>query len=141
MSHAAMTVPLEQVALPRASAWARLHVIGGVVALLGALTSLSMAARSPQQFYFSWLVGFVFVHSLAVGCLYFVLIHHATQAAWGIVVRRLAENAAATLPLLALLFVPILFGLPHLYPWARPELVAADKVLRWKQPFLNTQFF
>ena len=63
-----------------------------------------------ERAFAAWLVAFVFFLSIALGCLYFVLIHTAMQGAWGIVVRRVAENAAATLPLFAVLFVPVILG-------------------------------
>ena len=85
-------------------------------------------------------MAFVFFLTLALGCLYFVLIHTAMQGAWGVVVRRVAENAAGTLPLFALLFLPLALGLEHLYPWSRPE-AATDALLRWKRPYLNEAFF
>jgi len=34
---------------------------------------------------------------------------------------------------LAVLFVPLLFDLPGLYVWARPEAVAVDALLQHKQ--------
>ena len=70
-----------------------------------------------------------------------MLIHTAMQGGWGVVVRRVAENAAATLPLFALLFLPVALGLHSLYPWSHPEAVAHDALLRWKQPYLNEPFF
>ena len=52
------------------------------------------------------------------------------------------EAAARTLPVVTLFFVPIaLAGLPALYPWARPEVVAADPVLQAKRAYLNVPFF
>ena len=46
-----------------------------------------------------------------------------------------------TLPLMALLFVPIFFGLNYLYPWARPAAVAADKVLQNRAAYSNLPMF
>jgi hypothetical protein len=62
------------------------------------------------------------------------------SGSWAIVVRRLAETAAGTLPLFALLFLPLAFALPGLYPWAAPEAVG-DALLVWKRPYLNEPFF
>jgi len=39
------------------------------------------------------------------------------------------------------LFVPLLFGMHSLYVWARPEVVAADELLRHKAPYLNRTFW
>jgi hypothetical protein len=60
---------------------------------------------------------------------------------WGFVVQRLLEAAARTLPLMALLFIPLLFGLRQIYPWADPAVVAGDELLEHKAPYLNVPFF
>jgi hypothetical protein len=78
---------------------------------------------------------------IAAGCLAIMMLHHLSGGGWGIVVRRVLEAAARTLPYLALLFVPLLLGLPALYRWARPELVAADELLQHKAAYLNRPFF
>src|SRR5262249_59468827 len=83
----------------------------------------------------------VYFLTIALGCLFFVLIHTAMAGSWGILVRRVAENAAALLPLFALLFVPVLLNLPSLYHWSQPDAVAHDALLRWKAPYLNVRFF
>jgi hypothetical protein len=59
---------------------------------------------------------------------------------WGWLVRRPAEAAGMTLPLLTVLFIPVALGLRHLYPWARPEDVAAHAVLRHRQPVFSPWF-
>jgi len=46
-----------------------------------------------------------------------------------------------TLPLLAVLVVPLLFGVHDLYLWARPPAVASDALLRHKSLYLNVPFF
>ena len=96
---------------------------------------------NAEQFYRSWLFGFLFWTSLAIGCLSISLIHNLTGGLWGLVIRRLLEAGARTLPYLAVLFLPVAFGLSHLYPWARPEVVAADPLIQVKTPYLNVPFF
>jgi hypothetical protein len=142
MSHAAVAVPhAEPVSLPETHPWARVPLVGGIVAVVGLLGSAALYGGAREQFFFSWLVAFVYFLTIALGCLYFVLIHSATQSGWGVVVRRLGETAAATLPLFALLFVPVALGMQTLFPWSREALVASDHLLQWKHPFLNTSFF
>lgn len=131
----------EQVTIPAGHPWSRIPWIGGAVGIVGLLASLALASSDPKQFYFSWLVAFLFFLGLALGCLYFVLIHYATQAGWGVVVRRIAENFAATLPVFILLFVPILFGMQQLFPWSVPGAGEKDAMLAAKAPYLNASFF
>jgi len=135
------TLRPEQVTIPRGHALSRLPWIGASIGGLGLVTSLLLRAGDPKQFAFSWLVAFLFFLSLALGALYFVLIHFATQAGWGIVVRRLAENTMGTLPLFALLFVPVLFGMGELFPWIHGIAEGKDHVLVGKAPYLNVSFF
>ena len=66
------------------------------------------------------------------------MIHHLTGGRWGFVTRRFLEAGFMTLPLMALLFVPLLFGLHELYPWARPDAVAASETLQRKAMYLNS---
>jgi hypothetical protein len=105
------------------------------------VVSALVGAGSPAQFFHSYLVSFLFFLSLALGGLFFVLLHFLTRAGWSVVVRRAAEQVAATLPLFLILFLPLLLGLEHLYKWTRPEAIAADPLLAHKTPWLESSFF
>ena len=94
-----------------------------------------------EQFFRSYLLAYLFWLGLALGCLAVVMLHHLVQGAWGAVIQRVLEAGTRTLPLLALLVVPLLFGLPHLYSWARPQVVASDALLQHKSLYLNVPFF
>jgi hypothetical protein len=95
----------------------------------------------PGRFFWSYLFGYLFWWGIALGCLGLALLQFLTGGAWGVVTRRTFEAGVRTLPLLVVLFVPLLFGLRELYPWARMEDVAADPLLRYKSPYLNIPFF
>jgi hypothetical protein len=96
---------------------------------------------SPRAAFVSYLVAYIFWISLALGCLNVAAIHHLTGGAWGNVTRRFFEAGYMTLPVLAILFVPILFGLHQLYPWANPAGVAVDKILKQKAAYENISAF
>jgi len=68
-------------------------------------------------------------------------LQHLTHGGWGLVVRRVFEASAATLPLLALLFTPIVVGMSSLYSWSDPSTVAGDAILRGKAAYLNQTGF
>jgi hypothetical protein len=130
--------------LPQGHSWRRLPLVGLVLAVVGLGASLAGGLASPAmrpQLWHSWLVGALFVLSIGLGGLFFVLVHHSTQSGWGVVVRRIGENAMATLPWMALLFVPLILGLGDLFPWSHADAVAKDPLLQHKQAYLNEKFF
>jgi len=131
----------EQARIPPGHSWNRLPMMAGGVAVAGAIACAILGPANPKQFLFSWLVSWLFFLSLALGALFFVLIQYAAQGGWGIVLRRIGETTFATLPLLAVLFLPLLFGLRDLYSWAAPGAAEHDPLLHWKAPFLNVPFF
>ena len=131
----------EQATIPPGHSWNRIPVIGAACAVLGAAACALLGASNPKQFFFSWLVSFLFFLSLALGGLFFVLIQYATQGGWGIVLRRIGETIFALLPAMAVLFLPLLLGLRDLYSWAVPGAAEHDALLRWKAPYLNVPFF
>jgi hypothetical protein len=93
------------------------------------------------QFFRSYLFAFSFWLAIPLGSLAILMLQYLTGGEWGWIIRRSLEAAARTLPLIALLFVPVLIGLPALYPWAQAEHVAGDAVLQHKAGYLNVPFF
>jgi len=112
-----------------------------VVGLLGLLLSVVGGLGNAQGFFRAYLLAYTFWLGLGLGSLGVVFVQFLTGGVWGLVTRRVFEAGAATLPLLAVLFLPLLLGLPQLYVWARPEAVAADAVLQHKAIYLNGPFF
>jgi len=94
-----------------------------------------------HAFFVSWLFAFVFWLGLSLGCLNVAMMHYLTGGRWGNVTRRFLEAGYMTLPAMAICFVPLLFGLHILYPWARPEDVAADRILQQKAAYENFSGF
>jgi hypothetical protein len=113
----------------------------GAVGLLAAAALAGGAFFAPDQAVRSWLWSYIFYVGLSVGCLAWLMVQYLTGGAWGVVIRRPCEAAARTLPLLALLFLPIAFGMPALYRWDHAEVVAADPVTAHKHAYLNASFF
>jgi len=110
-------------------------------AVAGALACALGAASNSEQFFQSYLCAYMFWFGLGAGSLGLLLLHHVVGGQWGDVLRPMLEAGAATVPWLAPAFVPLLFGLSALYPWARPTLVAADPILRHKSLYMNAPFF
>ena len=96
------------ITIPATSLWAKLPMIGGALGLAGTgFTIAMMFGEHKERAFFSYLFAFVTVLSIALGALAFVMIQHVTRAGWSAMVRRVAEAAMATLPLFAVLFIPL----------------------------------
>jgi hypothetical protein len=112
------------------------------VAVVGlALLGVGYATANHEHFYRSYLMAFVFWSGVALGSLAWSMIHHLSGGAWGVVTRRVFEAASRTLPFMALFFLPDACGVSELYIWARPDVVAKDPILQFKQQYLNVSFF
>lgn len=116
----------------------RLALITGVVGLILAIVG---AVINQAQFFQSYLFAYVFWAQLSIGCLGVLMIQHVAGGRWGFVIRRPLEAGMMTIPLMAVLFIPVIVGLSVLYPWARPDEVAASELLQHKAPYLNVPFF
>ena len=116
----------------------------GVVCLAATALLGARVGDGGKQFMHSYLLALCFFVSLGLGALFFVTLQYLTRAGWSVVVRRLAELFATSLPMLALLFAPILVAMAQgnaaLYPWVSPEHVQSSLLLRSKQPYLNVPF-
>ncbi|AKU92810.1 hypothetical protein [Vulgatibacter incomptus] len=140
-AHHSPSVRLDQIHWESARS-KRVAVSAFAVGVLGiAATLLGTTLLEPTQAFGSYLFAYMLFLSLGLGSLFFVLLHHITGSKWGVVVRRLAEASMSTLPLFALLFIPILVGMHHLYEWADPAEVAHDALLQEKSAYLNVPFF
>jgi len=118
--------------------WRQRALIAGIV---GAVLCAIGFVVDHDQFYRSYLWSYVFFVGIAVGSLAWLMLQYVTGGAWGLVIRRPAEAAARTLPLIALMFLPVLIGINNLYDWSHAAKVAADPILQHKHPYLNVRFF
>jgi hypothetical protein len=112
-----------------------------VVGLLGLMLCFAGSIHNPGQFFRSYHLAFVFWVGVALGCTAILMLHHMVGGRWGFLLRRLLESGSRTFYLLAVLALPLLFGLRLLYSWADPEKVKLDPILQYKQPYLNVPFF
>jgi hypothetical protein len=121
-----------------------LILVAATVGVLGAIATAIGFATSPAQAAFSYLTAWTYALSIAIGALIFLMIGHAIDARWTIVFQRFTEAVASSLPVLAVLFLPIALSLDRLYPWASPppglDPETAAK-LAHKAPYLNTTFW
>jgi len=88
------------------------------IGLLFGVASLifALVPATREQFFHSYLIGFMLWLGVALGSMAFLMIQHLTGGKWGMVIRRQLEAAMNTLPLMAVLFIPLAAaGMPYLY--------------------------
>jgi hypothetical protein len=118
-----------------------------LIAAIGALLLLAVIggigwSRAPGQLYSAWLFAWIFWLGISLGSIGVVMMHHLLGGGWGHLIRRFGEAAGACMPLLAILFLPILIGAKWIYPWMDKALVNSDAVLRYKHAsYLNWPFW
>ncbi len=113
-------------------------LIGGAVL---AIASIIGAFFSPGDFFRSYLMSYLFWFGLTLGSMAIVMLQYLTAGAWGIMTRRTLESASRTLPLCAILFIPIAAGTGQLYDWAHPNLVHKEYVLAHRHPYMSPGWF
>ena len=111
------------------------------VGIAGLVLSAIGFFLNTQQFYFSYLVSFVFFTGIAIASVFMVMFHHITRSKWGVVVRRIPETFGANIWIWAVFALPVIMGIHTLYHWSHEDVVAADHILQGKAAFLNTTFF
>jgi hypothetical protein len=108
-----------------------------VALLIGALAGLACV----QQTLLSYLFAFLFFTGLSVGSLAVLMVHQVTGGAWGDYIRPQLLAGVRTLPLQAILVLPMLLSLRVLYPWADADVLAGDALLRAQSWYLDSRFF
>jgi len=123
---------------PSMSTFQRRALIAGIVFVV---LLLAGALLDPRHFFQSYLIGWTFWTGIGVGSIALLMLQHLTGGGWGFVIRRSLEAATRTLPLMAILFVPVIIGSRYLYPWTNHEELAEHPVVQFKTPYLNVPFF
>ena len=113
-------------------------MIAGVLGVILAIAGFFMSG--PDRFYQAYLVGYTFWMGVVLGCLALLMVQYLSGGVWGIVLRRPFEAAVRTLPIMTLLFIPIIPGMHSLYEWTHAE-AANDPVIQAKAAYLNTTAF
>jgi hypothetical protein len=136
--HAAHHEPKPQVFNQSDTGGWPLILLGGTV--LGIVVSLIYAIFWRNQFAFSWLFAFMYFFTLTAGALFWVCVHHATDAEWSVVVRRVLEQIASLVPIALLFLIPAILCARVLWSWWGMD-PAMDEILEKKHGYLNHTFF
>ncbi|MDQ6654012.1 MAG: hypothetical protein M3Y84_14885 [Acidobacteriota bacterium] len=113
-------------------------LIVGVIFMV--LLAVGFVLDRPQ-FFHSYLFAFSFWAGISVGSLALLMLQHLTGGGWGLVIRRVLEAATRTLPLVVILFLPIVAGAHWIYRWTDTREMAKTAALAEKAKYLNVPFF
>ena len=111
-----------------------LLIAGVAIAALGYIVDARRMA-------FDNIIGYLFLASVAAGSVFLVALEYIGGAVWSVPTRRVNEFLGALVLLLPLIALPMFFHLHDVYHWTHEEVVAADKLLAGKSPYLNVNFF
>ncbi len=110
------------------------------LSILAFIGVAALGVANPKQFAFSWLVAYSYCFAIICGSLFWILVHHAVDADWSVVVRRILEHLACLAPWLAVFFIPFLFVIGDLWKWWNMK-EGYDVLLDGKRGYLNHGFF
>ena len=108
---------------PRIDRVQKMALACGAVALI---LAIALGFTNWQQFFRSYLVAYVYWMVYAMGSLAILQLHHMTGGRWGYPIRRILEAGTRTIPVMTVLFVPVLFGMSRLYPWMQADSLGDD---------------
>jgi hypothetical protein len=114
-------------------------MIAGVLGVV--LTAAGFFIDGLDRFFQAYLVAFTFWMGVVLGSLALLMVQHLSGGVWGVVLRRPFEAAVRTIPFMAVLFVPIIFGMHSLYEWSHEGITETDPIIAAKALYLNTPFF
>ena len=124
---------------PNMSDFQKRALIVGIVFLV---ILIAGAFIDPRQFFQSYLIGWTFWTGVAVGSIALLMLQHLTGGGWGLVIRRVLEAATRTLPVMAILFLPVILGAHSIYhEWMDHEALEHHPVVQLKTRYLNLPFF
>lgn len=125
-------VPANQLDLTAPPVVKKIYQRSLIVGIVFAIASVILAITNPDQFYRGYLLGFLCWLGVSLGSMAIVMIRHLTGGGWGMVIRRILGAAMRTLPLLAILFIPIIIAVVQhrIYPWAMPTESVQDPYIR-----------
>ena len=124
-----------------ASTWSRGRNALFFAAIVSVVLCVLGYLQDPERFFRSYLIAFTFTTAVGLGAFFFVMAMYLAGSAASVTVRRIMENIMVTLPAGAILFIPLIFGLKHVYSWTDPAFIAANEVMHKKLGYLNEHMF
>jgi hypothetical protein len=119
-------------------AYSRILSLGAVAGAIGIIATAFVFGH--ERFWINWVLWFLFVLTVGLGCFFIVALEHVVGAKWSVPLRRVSERLSSLVLLMSPAVLLALFSLPYLYSWARPES-RENPLIAGKAAWLNIPFF
>jgi len=98
---------------------------------------VGLSGGHPERAWQTYLINFLFWSAIAQGALVFSAVMHITNARWSGPFAGLADAFAAFFPLSFILYLVLILGKSHIFPWSQQDL--GGKEIWLNIPFLLTR--
>ncbi len=108
---------------------------------IGIISLVAGFMTDPHRAWANYLLNNYYFVSLAIGAAFFGAIQYITQSGWSSAFKRIPEAMASYVPVAAVFFLMMYFGMHSIFHWSEPGITETDKLLAHKAPYLNIPFF
>jgi len=116
------------------------YLLFGLIAI-GVISMTIGFMMNPARAWANYLLNNYYFVSLAVGAAFFGAIQYITQSGWSSAFKRIPEAMASYIPVAAVFFLLLYFGMHSLFHWSHEGITETDAVIAKKAPYLNIPFF
>jgi hypothetical protein len=108
---------------------------------IGILTFVYAFIANPEKAWANYLLNNYYFLALTIGASFFYAIQYITQSGWSSGFKRIPEAMFSYIPVAAVFFLVLFFGMHYLYEWSHHGAAAHDELIAYKSPYLNVPFF
>ena len=108
---------------------------------IGILSMIAGFVTNPDRAWANYLLNNYYFVSLAIGAAFFGAIQYISQSGWSAAFKRVPEAMASYVPVAAVFFLLMYFGMHSLFHWSHEGITETDALLAHKAPYLNIPFF
>jgi hypothetical protein len=125
----------------------QIHLSGSFKITTGILIGIGLVAfiagfiTDPGRTWANYLLNNYYFLMLALGAAFFIALQHISQAGWSAAFKRVGEAMTGYIPVAAIFFLGIIFGIHSIYEWSHQDALAHDELIAHKSPYLNVPFF
>ncbi|MDD2306248.1 MAG: hypothetical protein PHP53_16210 [Prolixibacteraceae bacterium] len=108
---------------------------------IGIISLVAGFVTNPDRAWANYLLNNYYFVSLAIGAAFFGAIQYISQSGWSAAFKRVPEAMASYVPVAAIFFLLMYFGMHSLFHWSHEGITTTDALLAHKAPYLNVPFF